>query len=114
MGANELAALDRARDAYAVPRRYWPAGPSATVKETADKVYIQAGDILIDATRNPFHLRYCAADGRPFLEEVEEGGLSWSYWDYILHTPLCACTRGSFLRDWGKLAITPLKMSHPR
>lgn len=81
---------ERVKDAYAVSRRFWPAGPSATIRETADKVYVEAGDFLIEATRNPFRLRYCTTDGRPFLEEVEEGGLSWSYWDYELRYALTA------------------------
>jgi alpha-glucosidase len=42
------------------------------------------GELHIEATRDPFRLRYVAADGGAFLEEVDEGGLSWSYWDYAL------------------------------
>jgi alpha-glucosidase len=72
------------REAHAVARRFWPAGPSAAVRETADKVHIAVGDYLIEATREPFHLRYCTADGQPLLEEIAQGGLSWSYWDYAL------------------------------
>jgi alpha-glucosidase len=76
------------REAHAVIRRYWPAGPSPTVRETAGKVFVEAGDFLIEASREPFHLRYCSVDGRPVLEEVEQGGLSWSYWDYSLRYAL--------------------------
>jgi alpha-glucosidase len=75
---------ERVRQANAAARRYWPAGPSPTVKEAGDKVCIEVGDFLIEASREPFHLRYCRADGSTVLEEVEEGGLSWSYWDYSL------------------------------
>jgi alpha-glucosidase len=70
--------------AHAAARRYWPARPAPIVREAPGKVYIEAGDFLIEATREPFHLRYCSADGRPVLEEIEQGGLSWSYWDYSL------------------------------
>ena len=72
------------KQAHAVARRYWPAGPSPVVKETPGKVCVEVGDFLIEATREPFHLRYCSADGRPVLEEIKQGGLSWSYWDYSL------------------------------
>ncbi|MBV8360864.1 MAG: DUF5110 domain-containing protein [Deltaproteobacteria bacterium] len=72
------------RAAHAVARRYWPAGPSPALREVPGKVCIEVGDFLIEATREPFHLRYCTADGRPVLEEIEQGGLSWSYWDYSL------------------------------
>src|SRR5262249_9533333 len=47
-------------------------------------VSIRAGELLIEATRNPFHLRYSTSDGQVFLEETGSGGLSWSYWDYAL------------------------------
>src|SRR5215831_17178944 len=57
------------REAHAAARRYWPAGSLPIVKETSDKVYLEAGDFLIEATRDPFHLRYCAFDGAPVLEE---------------------------------------------
>jgi alpha-glucosidase len=76
------------RAAHAVARRYWPAGPPPTVREAPDKVCVEMGDFLIEATREPFHLRYCSADGRPVLEEFEQGGLSWSYWDYSLRYAL--------------------------
>jgi alpha-glucosidase (family GH31 glycosyl hydrolase) len=72
------------RAAHAAVRRYWPAGPSPIVREASDKVYVEVGDFLLEATRDPFRLRYCTADGCPVLEEVEQGGLSWSYWDYSL------------------------------
>jgi alpha-glucosidase len=72
-----------AKDGYAVHRRYWPAG-SAEVTETSDTVRIATGEMIIEATRDPFHLRYLTADGKTFLEEMTEGGLSWSYWQYAL------------------------------
>jgi alpha-glucosidase len=72
------------REAHAAARRYWPAGSAPSVTETSNSVRIELGDFLIEASRDPFRLRYCSADGRPMLEEVEEGGLSWSYWDYSL------------------------------
>ena len=72
------------RAAHAVARRFWPAGPPSIVREASDKVCVEVGDFLIEATREPFHLRYCTTDGRPVLEEIEQGGLSWSYWDYSL------------------------------
>jgi hypothetical protein len=75
---------ERVKESYAVPRRHWPAGPPAKIIESSNKVRVEVGDLLIEATRDPFHLRYCAADGRPFLEEDAGGGLSWSYWDYAL------------------------------
>src|SRR6266851_5104444 len=75
---------ERVTDVYAAARRYWPAGPPARITEMPDKICVEVGDFFIDATREPFHLRYCSADGRPFLEEIEQGGLSWSYWDYTL------------------------------
>jgi len=76
------------KEAHAVSRRYWPAGPVATVRETPEKIWVELGDFLLEATREPFHLRYCSADGRPFLEELAQGGLSWSYWDYALRYTL--------------------------
>jgi alpha-glucosidase len=72
------------REAHAAARRYWPAGPSPKISEMSDKVCVEAGDFLIEASRDPFHLRYCTREGRPLLEEVAQGGLSWSYWDYSL------------------------------
>ncbi|MBV8770771.1 MAG: DUF5110 domain-containing protein [Deltaproteobacteria bacterium] len=72
------------REAHAAARRYWPAGQPLKIREISDKVYIETGDFLIEATRDPFHLCYCTSDGRPVLEEIAQGGLSWSYWDYSL------------------------------
>ncbi len=79
---------ERVDGSYAVHRRYWPSLPKATITETPHRVSLQVGELLIEAIRNPFHLRYLAADGRPFLEEVEEGGLYWSYWEYALRYQL--------------------------
>src|SRR5215472_14453907 len=72
----------------AVARRLWPAGPPAMITETSATMRVRCGDLLIEATRNPFHLRYSTTDGTTFLEEVPEGGLSWSYWDYSLRFKL--------------------------
>ncbi len=81
----------RVTDSYAVPRRDWPAGPAVTLTETPETVRVQLGELLIEATRDPFQLRYAAAaDGRVFLQETEEGGLSWSYWEYALRYQLAA------------------------
>jgi alpha-glucosidase len=80
----------RVTDSYAVYRRYWPAGPATTISETPEAVHLQMGELLIEAMRDPFHLRYFAADGRVFLEEIDEGGLSWSYWEYTLRYRLAA------------------------
>jgi alpha-glucosidase (family GH31 glycosyl hydrolase) len=77
-------------DSYAVYRRYWPGGVAVTLTETPEAVQVRMGEVLVEATRDPFHLRYCAADGRLFLEEVEEGGLSWSYWEYVLRYQLAS------------------------
>src|SRR6266851_3164476 len=75
---------ERVTETHAVPRRYWPAGPSTTVIETDEIIRVHCGELLIEATRDPFHLRYLTADGHLFLEETLDGGLSWSYWDYAL------------------------------
>ena len=72
------------KEAYAVYRRSWPPVPSVTLTETPEVVLVRMGEVLIEATRAPFHLRYLSPDGQPFLEEVETGGLSWSYWEYTL------------------------------
>jgi len=72
------------KEAHAAARRYWPAGPTPIVRESSDKIWVEVGDFLIEASREPFRLRYCNGDGRPVLEEIEQGGLSWSYWDYSL------------------------------
>ena len=81
----------RVTDSYAVPRRDWPAEPAVTLTETPETVRVQLGELLIEATRDPFQLRYAAAaDGRVFLQETEEGGLSWSYWEYALRYRLAA------------------------
>jgi alpha-glucosidase len=81
---------ERVVDGYAVRRRFWPADRSVTITETADKIIVRMGELLVEATRDPFHLRYCASDGKPFLEEADDGGLSWSYWDYSLRYALSA------------------------
>jgi alpha-glucosidase len=69
---------------YAVCRNDWPEAPVATIAEDEKSVRVRSGDLLIEATRDPFHLRYSGADGRSFLEEAADGGLSWSYWEYAL------------------------------
>ena len=81
---------DRDIDGCAVRRRFWPADRAVTITETAEKIIVRMGDLLVEATRDPFHLRYCASDGEPFLEEALDGGLSWSYWDYSLRYALRA------------------------
>ena len=81
---------ERVVDGYAVRRRFWPADRSVTISETAEKIIVRMGELLVEATRDPFHLRYCASDGKPFLEEAIDGGLSWSYWDYSLRYALSA------------------------
>src|SRR5271154_3807773 len=73
---------ERVMGAYAVRRRLWPAGPRATIIEKSETVTVECGELLIEATRDPFHLRYASMDGETFLEEVSEGGLDWSYWDF--------------------------------
>ena len=75
-------------DDYAVQRAKWPPASAADVTETSDVVRIRTADLVIEANRNPFRLRYCAADGRVLLEEAAAGGLSWSYWEYALHYKL--------------------------
>jgi alpha-glucosidase (family GH31 glycosyl hydrolase) len=72
----------------ALGRRVWPAAPRPTVIETAKTVQVKAGELLIEAPRNPFHLSYSTMDGMTFLEELPEGGLWWSYWDYALRFKL--------------------------
>jgi alpha-glucosidase len=79
---------ERVSESYAVPRRLWPAGPSATISETSETVSLKCGELLITATRDPFHLSYATLEGKTFLEEVPEGGLRWSYWDYALRYKL--------------------------
>jgi len=81
---------ERVTNSYAVYRHQWPTGPAATLTETPETVHLQTGELSIEATRDPFHLRYFAADGRLFLEETDEGGLSWSYWEYALRYRLSA------------------------
>jgi alpha-glucosidase len=70
-------------NAYAVPERVWPAS-AVQMEQDAGCVRVHAGAITIEAERNPFRLRYLDEAGRPLLEEVEGGGLSWSYWEYAL------------------------------
>ncbi len=72
------------RASHVAARRFWPAGPPPLVRESTDEVEVQMGDCKILATREPFHLRYSLANGDVVLEEVKQGGLSWSYWDYSL------------------------------
>lgn len=45
---------------------------------------MECGELVVEATRDPFHLRYSTTNRETFLEEVPEGGLRWSYWDYDL------------------------------
>ncbi|MGE0821851.1 MAG: TIM-barrel domain-containing protein [Candidatus Binatia bacterium] len=80
----------RGFDTHAVQRRAWPPMPTPMITETPDTVHVQFGELCLEATREPFHLRYRAADGSVFLEEDDEGGLSWSYWDYALRYRLAA------------------------
>ena len=75
---------ERMTEGCAVRRREWPAAPSVKIVESSETVSFRAGELLVEATRDPFRLRYCTGDGQVFLEEVEGGGLSWSYWDYVL------------------------------
>ncbi len=75
---------------YAVARTQWPAAEFAGVVEGRDGVRVCCGDLVIEATRDPFHLCYLTAGGRVLLEEAAEGGLSWSYWDYALRYQLGA------------------------
>jgi alpha-glucosidase len=75
---------ERVSGPYAARRQLWPAVSRATIVETAETVRVRCGEILLDATRDPFHLRYSTLDGETFLEELPAGGLSWSYWDYAL------------------------------
>src|SRR5438094_3301433 len=51
----------RVTDFYAVNRDDWPTGPVTSISETSDTVRVQMGDVLIEATRDPFHLRYFSA-----------------------------------------------------
>jgi len=74
----------------AVTQRQWPEAPRVTVRERAELVEVRAGEFLIEARRDPFRLRYLDRGGRPLLEEVEPGGLSWSYWEYCLRYQLAA------------------------
>jgi hypothetical protein len=68
---------ERMTDVSAFRRREWPAAPYVKIVESADSVSIRAGELLVEATRNPFHLRYSTSDGQVFLEETGAGGLSW-------------------------------------
>ena len=65
-------------------------GIRADVVESREMVRIRCADLVIEATRDPFHLRYSTAGGRVLLEEAPEGGLSWSYWEYALRYQLGA------------------------
>ena len=68
---------------YAVRRTQWPS-IDVEVAATPEIVRIRFADLVIEATRDPFHLRYATSGGRTLLEEDPGGGLSWSYWDYEL------------------------------
>ncbi|HKV53049.1 MAG TPA: glycoside hydrolase family 31 protein [Candidatus Binataceae bacterium] len=75
---------ERVNGTYAARRYLWPAAERAAIVETSQSVQVRCGELLIEATRDPFHLRYSTTAGETFLEEAIEGGLSWSYWDYAL------------------------------
>jgi alpha-glucosidase len=77
-----------AAQAYAVVRTQWPLAEFGEVVESRDMVRIRCADLVIEASRDPFHLRYLTADGRVLLQEARDGGLSWSYWDYALRYQL--------------------------
>ena len=79
---------ERVTDGCAIRRDEWPTAPSVKIVESTETVSVRAGELLVEATRDPFHLRYCKSDGQVFLEEAEAGGLSWSYWDYVLRFAL--------------------------
>ena len=76
-------------EGHAVARTDWPA-VEAGVTQTSDVVRLRTAEIVVEGARDPFCLRYYAPDGRTLLEEVAEGGLSWSYWDYALRYRLGA------------------------
>jgi alpha-glucosidase len=80
----------RVTDSYAVNCSDRPTESVASITETFETVRVQMGELLIEATRDPFHLCYFTADGHLFLEEIDEGGLSWSYWEYTLRYRLAA------------------------
>jgi alpha-glucosidase len=79
---------ERATGTFAARRQLWPVGPKATVVETGETVNLQCGELRIEATRNPFHLRYSTTEGDTFLEEASDGGLAWNYWNYTLRYQL--------------------------
>src|SRR5258708_19543096 len=56
-------------DGYAVRRRYWPTNRSVTITDTDEKIIVRMGDLIVEATREPFHLRYSTPPCHPFLEE---------------------------------------------
>jgi len=74
---------------HAVIREDWP-NASFEIIESDTSVSLRCPGLVIEASRDPFHLRYLTGDGRALLEEVEEGGLSWSYWEYELRYQLGA------------------------
>jgi alpha-glucosidase (family GH31 glycosyl hydrolase) len=99
------------KESHAAVRRYWPAGPQPIVLEGPDSIRVRMGDFHIEATREPFHLRYCSADDSPLLEEIEQGGLSWSYWDYELRYKLAAQDHFYGMGQADQLA-GPLELDH--
>lgn len=79
---------ERSTGTFAAQRQLWPVGPKATIIKTRETVKVQCGELRIEATRDPFHLRYSTTNGDTFLEEASDGGLSWNYWNYNLRFKL--------------------------
>jgi alpha-glucosidase (family GH31 glycosyl hydrolase) len=75
---------------HAVVRTEWPAAEFGDVEQGSDTVRVRCADLVIEASRDPFHLRYSKSGGKILLEEDPAGGLSWSYWQYALQYRLGA------------------------
>ncbi len=77
------------QEAYAVIRTRWPPAEFTDLAASGDGIRVRCADLTIEAARDPFHLRY-SSGGTVLLEEVAQGGLSWSYWEYALRYRLDA------------------------
>jgi len=67
-----------------------PAAQFSELAESRDRVSVRCADLVVEAARDPFRLRYCTAGGSVLLEEAAQGGLSWSYWEYELRYQMTA------------------------
>jgi hypothetical protein len=72
VGTDGLAIVCRTSHRWVCGPSPFLAGRSVTITETAERIIVRMGELLVEATQDSFHLCYCAT-GEPFLEEAVDG-----------------------------------------